>query len=469
MDKGLYSNVLYYSYNNVSSMTITFYGAAHEVTGSCHVVQTSAMRILFDCGMFQGSNYNEGRNSDPFPFAAKSIDALLVSHAHNDHTGRIPKLVKDGFRGKIYATKATAELMRLIWEDDYKIMVYNHEKFQAPIIYNEADIHDAAHLVVGVSYEEMIDLGHNHRAVFKDAGHIFGASFIELSADGKTIGFSGDIGNTTVPILKETARLGSVDVLLCESTYGDRLHEKTDSRQEVLLSIIKEGIKQGGTIMMPSFSLERTQEILYHLNELKETDKTLPDVPIFVDSPLAIHAIPIYKKYTEYYDEAAAHQYMLGDDFLDFPGLTLTTTQEESKAINHVPGPKLIIAGSGMMTGGRILHHAKRYLSDPNSTLVIVGYQAEHTLGRKLYEGAHTVEIHGEHIPVRAKIIAIGALSAHADQQKLLDWIGHADKVPKTVYCVHGEAHAATELAHRIRDRFHISAFVPEYGESVEV
>lgn len=450
-------------------MNVTFYGAAHEVTGSCHLVETSSRRILFDCGMFQGGHEQEVKNAASFPFAPKSIDFVLVSHAHNDHTGRIPLLVKQGFKGKIYTTKGTAELMQLIWEDDYKIMVYNQQKFHTPILYNESDIHDAAKKIVGVSYGEVVDLGNNHHVVFKDAGHIFGAAFIELSADGKTLGFSGDIGNKNVPILKETERLGDVDVLLSESTYGDRLHEATEERNDILLNLVRDGIRAGGTIMMPTFSLERTQEILYHLNHLKEHDKTLPNVPIFVDSPLAIHAIPIYKKYPEYYDKEACQRYMEGDDFLDFPGLTLTRTQEESKAINHVPGPKVVIAGAGMLTGGRILHHAKRYLSDPHSMLVIVGYQARHTLGRQLYEGAEEVEIHGEKIPVRAKVVAIGALSAHADQRKLLDWIKSAHRLPKKVYCVHGEPHAATELAHKIRDEIGVPAFVPEYGQRIEV
>lgn len=450
-------------------MKITFFGAAHGVTGSCHLIETEKKRILLDCGMFQGSNFNEGKNHDTFPFDPKSIDVVLLSHAHIDHTGRVPKLIRDGFTGDIYTTKATKEFAELIWEDAYRIMTYDNKKFGTPILYEEGDIHDAIRHTIGVDYRKTIDLGDGISFVMKDAGHIFGSAFIELHADGKTIGFSGDMGNNNVPILRDTDQLGAVDVLLCESTYGDRIHEDERTRKEILLEVISEGCRRGGAIMMPSFSLERTQEIVYLLDELFEKDKTLPDIPIFVDSPLAIRAFPVYKKYTEYYDVRASEKYMKGNDFLDFDRLTLTETKEESKKINAVPDPKLIIAGAGMMNGGRILHHAKRYLPDPNATLVIVGYQAANTLGRKLYEGAETVVIHGETVPVKAKILAIGALSAHGDQTKLISWIRNAEVLPQRVYCVHGEPHAATELAHRMKDDLGVKAFVPEEGDVVEV
>jgi metallo-beta-lactamase family protein len=450
-------------------MEITFFGAAHGVTGSCHLVDTGKQRILFDCGMFQGSNFNEGKNNDDFPFDPKSIDILLVSHAHIDHTGRVPKLVRDGFTGKIYMTKATQEFAKLIWDDAHHIMTYDNKKFGSPILYNEVDITDTLHKITGVDYRETVELAEGVTAVFKDAGHIFGSAFIELTVNGKTIAFSGDIGNNNVPILRETDQLGNIDILLCETTYGDRVHENERTRKEMLLDVITQGVKRGGAIMMPSFSLERTQEIVYLLDELFVKDKTLPDIPIYVDSPLAIRAFPVYKKYTEYYDTQACEKFMKGNDFLDFERLTLTMTREESMKINHVPNPKLIIAGAGMMNGGRILHHAKRYLSDPNATLIIVGYQAKNTLGRKLYEGAEMVMIHKEKIHVKAKILAIGALSAHGDQKKLLSWIRNAEKQPEKVYCVHGDPHASTTFAHKLRDDMGLKAFVPEEGEMVEI
>ena len=451
-------------------INITFFGAAHEVTGSCHLLEIGSKKVLFDCGMFQGGDFNEGKNHDRFPFGPKEIDAVIVSHAHTDHTGRIPKLVREGFRGSIYMTKATCDLAKIIWDDAYNIMVYDHKKFQSPILFDESDIELAAAQCRGLDYYEKVDLGDGISFVLKDAGHIFGAAFIELTAEGKTICYSGDIGNDSVPILRDTDQLGKIDLLLCESTYGDRIHESDEERKKILLDIVKEGVARGGVIMMPAFSVERTQEIIYMLEELMTEDKTLPKIPIFVDSPMAIRALPVYKRYPEYYDHQAADKFVRdGDGFLSFDNLFLTETTEESKKINHVPSPKMIIAGAGMMNGGRILHHAKRYLSDPNSMLVIVGYQAQGTVGRKLYEGAEYVTIHNEEVPVRATVRAVGAFSAHGDQKKLLSWVRNAEKIPERIYCVHGEAHAATELAHRFRDELGVKALVPENGERIVV
>ncbi|MBI5221912.1 MAG: MBL fold metallo-hydrolase [Candidatus Magasanikbacteria bacterium] len=449
-------------------MKLKFCGAAREVTGSCYLLHTKRAKILVDCGMFQGSDFNEGKNHDSFPFEPKAISAVLVTHAHLDHIGRIPKLVKEGFAGKIFLTGATVEFARLIWDDAYGIMVENNEKYGAPILFDSSDIANAVALCQGVKYRETFEVAPDVLAVWKDAGHIFGSAFIEIKAENKLIVFSGDIGNENVPILKDTESLSAgVDLLLCESTYGDRIHEDIDTRRNVILDAVKHGVERGGTIMVPSFSLERTQELLYELNLLSEYDKNLPNIPIYLDSPLAIDATKVYGKFPEYYDEEATRLHLVGDDFLEFPNLVRTYTKEESKKINKTPGPKMILAGSGMMNGGRIVHHAFRYLSDPASTLLIVGYQSEGTLGRRLYEGASKVKIFSETIYVKCKIEAIGALSAHGDQKKLLKWAGEGK--PKKVFCVHGEPHAATELAHRLKDSFGIEALLPEYGEEVEV
>lgn len=448
-------------------MRLSFLGAAHEVTGSCYLVETEKTKLVIDCGMFQGSDFNEGKNFDAFPFVPGEIAAVLVTHAHLDHTGRIPKLVKDGFRGPIIATKATIDLMILVWKDAYEIMRYNHEKFQLPFLYDEQDIAVAVSQCKGVDYHEEKKIG-DTSLVWKDTGHIFGASFITVHAEGKNVVFSGDVGNENAPILKDTELLGQVDTLICESTYGDRIHESQDRRDSLLLGLLQEACQRGGTIMMPAFSIERTQEILYNMHELSEEGK-LPKIPIFLDSPLAIDALTVYKQYPEYYDREAIAMYKVGNDFFSFPELRITRSREESKMINSVHGPKMVIAGSGMMNGGRILHHLLRYLPDVNSTLIIVGYQAQGTLGRKLYEGAERVTVLNESIPVRAKIKAIGSLSAHADQQKLVSWISHAEKIPEKVYCTHGEPTAATALAHRLRDDLHIKTFVPERGETVEL
>ncbi|MBI2990217.1 MAG: MBL fold metallo-hydrolase [Candidatus Magasanikbacteria bacterium] len=450
-------------------MKLSFYGAAHEVTGSCYLLETNGKKILVDCGMFQGSDFNAGKNHDAFPFDPSSIDCVLVTHAHLDHTGRIPRLIHDGFKGKIYMTKATLELARIVWEDALNIMLSDREEFQLPVLYDMGDIETASEHGEGVSYGATVNVGQDISAVFKDAGHIFGSAFIEIFSEGKTIAFSGDIGNKDAPILRETEALGSIDILLCESTYGARNHESVEERDHLLLELIREGCKKGGTIMMPAFSIERTQEILYRLDRLSEEEKTLPKIPIFLDSPMAINALSVYKKYPEYYDEEACKKYMKGNDFFDFPQLKITATVDASKHINSVKGPKMVIAGAGMMNGGRILHHALRYLPDPHSTLIIVGYQAYGTLGRRLYEGADTVNIFGKKIKVACTIKAIGALSAHADQEKLLSWIASAGKRPGKVYCVHGEAESATAFAHKLRDVFGITALVPEYGETALV
>lgn len=458
-------------------MQITFCGAAREVTGSCHLLETNDKKILIDCGMFQGSDFNEGKNFEPFPFDPKELDAVLVTHAHLDHVGRLPKLVKEGYNKKIYMIKGTMKLAELIWKDAYEIMGYNHRKFQQPILFDTPDIATTLELCSGVNYHEPLDLG-GVKVTFKDAGHIFGSAFFEIEdesgpstgAQVKKIVFSGDIGNINEPIVRDTEPISpNVDALVCESTYGDRLHEPIDVRRSMILQLFVDAYKKGGTLMIPAFSLERTQELLYDLNHLSEIDKVLPPMPIFLDSPLAIDANKVYEHYPEYYDVEATTLHKLGDDFLKFSQLNLTYTKEQSKEINKIRGPKVIIAGAGMMNGGRILHHAYRYLSDPASTLLIIGYQAQGTLGRRLYEGVKQVKIFGEEVQVNCTIKAIGALSAHGDQKKLLDWIGSNSKPPKQIYCVHGEEHAATELAHRVRDKFGVESFVPEMGEVIGI
>lgn len=452
-------------------MKLTFCGASHEVTGSCYLLETNGKKIVVDCGMFQGSDFSEGKNYEAFPFDPKEVDVVLVTHAHLDHVGRLPKLVKEGFAGKIYGTQGTLELAELVLHDAWGVMADEERKYGKPVLYSEQDIASTVALFHGVKYHEIVELvGTDIKIIFRDVGHIFGSSFITVESEGKHIGFSGDVGNAHVPILKDTENLPELDVLLVESTYGDRVHEDEETRTEIIARLIEEAASKGGTIMIPAFSIERTQEFLYELHKLQEHEHRLPEMPIFLDSPLAIEATEVFKRHHEYYDAEAAKEIMLGDDFLNFPQLKVTRTRDDSKTINSVRGPKMVIAGAGMMNGGRILHHAMRYLSDPNSTLIIVGYQAHGTLGRRLYEGASMVKIHGEDIPVRCTIKAIGGLSAHADQKKLLEWVGSGPHgAPKKIYCIHGEEHAATELAHRIRDQYKVETLVPEYGETVEL
>ena len=456
-------------YNGLS-MRIFFFGAAGQVTGSCFLVETKRARVLVDCGMFQGSNFNEGRNHDAFEFDPKTIDAVFVTHAHVDHNGRIPKLAHDGFKGKVYATKGTKDLMHIVWADALKIMTYNKKRYGMPLLYHDADVAVAAAHSKGVDYGKKVSVK-GVSVTFHDAGHILGSSFIELEADGKRVIFSGDIGNENVPILKDTQGIGkAIDALIIESTYGDRIHETTTQRRAIIKKTVSEALMGGGTLMIPAFSIERTQELIYELNHLIEHEKVLPRVPFYLDSPMAIAALAVYKRYPQYYDKTAKELRESGDDFLKFPGLVLTKTAQDSKKINVDRGSKVIIAGSGMMTGGRILHHAVRYLTDPKNTLLIVGYTAKNTLGRKLYEGKKRVTIMNKRITVKAKVKAIGALSAHGDQKKLIKWAKSAKGSPKHIFVVHGEDHSSGALAKKLSACFKkASVVVPEEGQSFEI
>ncbi len=468
-------------------MKITFYGATREVTGSNSLLEAAGHKILVDCGMWQGSDFNEGKNSDPLPFNPKEISACLVTHAHLDHVGRLPLLVKGGFTGFFYATPATVELTKLILEDALAIMLYDNKKFGRPVLYQDTDIAGVMEQFKPVDYykefvlspsvipttkEESLAQHKNGEVVVKfyEAGHIFGSVFAEIKAEGKKVVFSGDIGNINVPILRDTDLLHpDLDAVVCESTYGDRLHESSVSRQQMIEGLVATAINRGGILMIPSFSLERTQELIYDLNDLIDRKHLLPRVPIFLDSPLAINATKVYREYPKYYDEEAARLVAAGDDLFQFPGLTMTETREESKRINQTPGPKIIIAGAGMMNGGRIVHHALRYLSDSKNTLLIIGYQAHGTLGRQILDGVSPVMIMGEKVPVHCEVKAIGALSAHGDQEKLLNWLGGGTGLPKKVYLNHGEPLASEALQKRLTEDFGLKATVVDKGLEVKV
>lgn len=433
-------------------MRLTFYGAAHEVTGSCTLLEVDSYRILIDCGMFQGTPAIEAKNPT-FDFDPKMITHVLVTHAHLDHVGRLPMLVKQGYQGMFYGTAPTLELAKLIMDDALGIMQYDNRRTGRPILYNESDIAVVMDQIKPVKYDEAMTLVANDfsvKATWRDAGHVFGSAFIELQVKDKKIVFSGDVGNINVPILRDTTALPTdADLIVSESTYGDRLHENAKNRDQVIEEMIRGALRPGGVVMIPSFSLERTHELLYELNELVDRRHRLPKVPIFLDSPLAIDALKVFLKYPEYYDPAAKDYVKLGDDLFNFPGLTMTYTRDESKKINQVPGTKIVIAGSGMMNGGRILHHALRYLSDANSSLLLIGFQSPGTLGRQLADGARSVEVLGEKVYVRCHVQMVGSLSAHADQAKLVSWIGTAH--PKRVILNHGDFQAASALEGKLK------------------
>lgn len=449
-------------------MRISFHGAAREVTGSCYLVENGRMRILVDCGMFQGSAFADAKNFRDFGFDASTIDAVVVTHSHLDHVGRLPKLLKQGFRGNVYATPPTAKLMKLVLEDAEQVMEDDYRREYRPKLYEREDVDAVVERITAVDYSRRVKLdGLTFR--FRDAGHILGSSFIEIEEkDGARCAFSGDLGNVPDPILKPTAQLAEQDVLVIESTYGNRVHEKLDTRSAQLKACLEDTLKRGGVLIIPAFAIERTQELLYELNHLVE-NKLIPQTDIYLDSPLAIRASEVMKEFPHYYNADALRHVSMGDDLFSFPGLHKTETRDASKGINEAPWPKVIIAGSGMMNGGRILHHLVRYLGDPKCAVLIIGYQAAGTLGRRLYSGEKKVEILDERVTVKARIVSIGAYSAHADQKQLLKWIKTAERHPRRVYCTHGEEAAADALASRVTEELGIPADVPRFGETVDV
>ena len=456
------------------------------VTGSNYLLESGpsagsgqATKILIDCGLHQGSNYCETHNFEPFPYDPKEIAAVFITHAHIDHIGRLPKLMKDGFRGKIYSTPPTKDFAELLLLDSEHILREEAEKKNLPPLYSAADVIELMKLWQKTPYHQKIAVGarqsggQGFEVELYDAGHVLGSASVLVSesppAGGKKIVFSGDLGNVPAPLIKPTEYIENADYALVESTYGARVHEKAEARKGILEALIEENIKNGGVLMIPAFALERTQELLFELNEIVESGR-IPKVPIFIDSPLAIKLTALYQKYStdpNYFNEEAIQLIKGGDQIFNFPGLRMTLTTEQSKEINNVPPPKIIIAGSGMSNGGRILHHELRYLSDPKNTILFIGYQAEATLGRQLFNGAKNVKIFGEEISVRCKIKAIGGYSAHADQPQLMKWGMAMRGTLKKIFVVQGEEEQSNVLAEKIKAELAIDAEVPSIGETV--
>ncbi len=445
-------------------MKLYFHGGAGIVTGVNYLLQTNKTKIIVDCGLFQGRRKIAQKNNEPFPYQPKEVDFALITHAHLDHIGRIPKLVKDGFKGKIYATKPTIGFAKFMLEDSQKIL---HRRSDSQ------EIEKIMALFESVEYEEPVKLNDKVTVCFKDAGHVLGSASIEVEAEDKKIVFSGDLGSGRVPLLKNPTKIKNADYVVIESAYGGRVHELEQSSKDMVEDVVEETVARGGVLMIPSFALERTQQLLYHLNELTE-NRRIPQIPIFVDSPLAIKLTGVYKKYSQYYNQAANVLIKSGDDIFNFPGLKLTKRAQESRAINQVKPPKIIIAGSGMSHGGRILYHEAKYLPDPKSTLLIVTYQVGGTLGRQLLEGAKEIKIKNRTIPVRARIEHINGYSGHADQDELIDWLSNmisptSIKRPKRIFVCQGEREPATLLAQRIKDHLGLSVKVPKMNELVEL
>lgn len=429
------------------------------MTGVNYLLETRRAKVLIDCGLFQGGRDARKMNRQKFPYQPSQIEAVLITHSHIDHIGRLPRLVKEGFRGKILATRPT--------KDFAQAMLFDAEKI-GEFAYNQSDVEKTLQLFQGIDYGRKIKLNEEISFCFREAGHILGSAIIEIWAEGQKVVFSGDLGNPPVPLLRPTEFIRKADYAIVESTYGDRLHETKEQRKDLLENVIEDTVTQGGTLLIPSFALERTQEVLYELNELAENHR-IPRIPIFIDSPLAIKLTKIYQKYPDYFNQEAVYLIKSGDDLFKFPGLRMTQTVEESKKIAQVSPPKIIIAGSGMSTGGRILHHEKRYLADPKNTFLVICYQVPGTLGRKILSGVKTVKIFGQEIPNRIQVKAIGGYSAHADQEMLCLWVKQMKDTLKRVFVVQGEEKSALALVQHIKDHLGLPAEAPEMGRVVEL
>ena len=473
-------------------MKITFLGATQMVTGSNFLVEAAGKKFLVDCGMFQGREELEEENYNPFDYDPKEIDFMLLTHAHIDHSGRIPKLYNEGFRGPIYAQKATCDLCSIMLPDSGHIQEMEAEwknkkrlrkgEETKPPLYTAEDAIKSQELFVPVKYDEIIQVDENIYVRFNDAGHMLGSSIIEVwtKEDGKetkTV-FSGDIGNNDIPLLSSPTMIESCDYLVMESTYGSRLHMKNDEKAEIFLDVVSETIDNGGTVVIPSFAVGRTQEILYELEKIKEKKhdeefnrkyKTLMKVPVYVDSPLAISATEIFKKNTDLFEDEIREKIEAGNNPLEFPGLKFTRTADESKALNESQEPSIIISASGMCDVGRIKHHLKHNIWNPKSTILFVGYQAPGTLGHSIVNGAKKVTIFGEEMAVNARIEYIEGYSGHADQEWLMNFVYSFISKPKHIFLVHGEDDSQTVLKNKILEGTGIGVSIPEYGETYEI
>lgn len=444
---------------------LTFCGGAGSVTGSNFFLEIDGKKILIDCGLTQGSKLADDVNWDPFLYDVKEIDILLITHAHVDHLGRIPKLINEGFKGKIYSTKPTLGLALPMLEDTAGILGKSDNSLLEEI-YREENIKGSLSLWEGFDYHEKIKITENLEVSFLNAGHILGSAMILFVYNGKKILFTGDLGNSPSMLLPDTEHVDDVDYLIMESVYGDRNHESREDRRKFLEQVIEDNYKRKGTLLIPTFSLERSQELLFELNNLVENNR-IPTMPIFLDSPLAIRLTEIFKQYKNYFNEGA-QKVMIHDKYLfDFPGLHNTLKSEESRMINNVPGPKIVIAGSGMSTGGRIVHHERHYLPDPNNTLLLTGYQSVGTLGRLIQEGMKTVHITGEDVVVRAHVVTILGYSGHKDSDGLFSFVGEMQDRVKKVFVVMGEPKSSMFLVQKLRDNLGIEAYAPEQGSSI--
>jgi metallo-beta-lactamase family protein len=452
-------------------------GAAGTVTGSKFALDLEGRTVLVDCGLFQGLEELRLRNWAPLPIAASSVDDLLLTHAHIDHSGYLPRFIAQGFRGDIMATHATKDLLRVLLPDSghlheeearYRNETGATKHRPALPLYTAADGSAAAACVTGVDWEQRVPLGERAMASFHRAGHILGAASVHVDIGTgihrRRVVFSGDVGRYDVPIVRDPAPLGEADYVIVESTYGDRRHEATPITTQ-LERVLGEAIARGGAIIIPAFAVGRTQDVLYYLGDLEHAGR-IPRLRTYLDSPMAIDATEIYAAHAEEFDDEMRARLCAGDSPLRPAELRLARTPDESRAINDVTGPVVIVSASGMATGGRVLHHLRRRLPDPRTTVILVGYQAAGTRGRSLEEGAAAIRIFGDAVPVRARVETIHGLSAHADADGLLRWLRTATRPPRGVFVVHGEPVAAAALAARVQAELSWTVVVPRDGDS---
>lgn len=474
-------------------MKVTFFGATKTVTGSNFLVEGAGKKFLVDCGLYQGMDKEEIKNAEPFPYDINEIDFMLLTHAHIDHSGRIPKLYKEGYRNKIYATNATCDLCAIMLPDSGHIQetetewknrkrIRRGEELLVPI-YDAETAARSLELFKGVPYDQIIELDDDIHVRFNDAGHMLGSSIIEVwikeNGVNKKIVFTGDLGNNDIPLLSEPTMIEDADFLVMESTYGNRLHMRNDNKAKLFIDIVTDTLRQGGTVVIPSFAVGRTQEILYELNKIKESDADTPEfekkyevlmnTPVYVDSPLAISATEVFRENMDLFDEETQELIRRGDNPLEFPGLRFTQTVDESRELNESNESSIIISASGMCEVGRIKHHLKHNIWNPKNTILFVGYQAPGTLGRKIVDGAKTIKIFGEEIAVNARIEYIEGYSGHADQEGLLNFIYSFIKKPDHIFLVHGEEEGQKVLRDKIIETTNLPITIPSYGETYDL
>jgi len=465
-------------------MKIKFLGATKNVTGSRFLVETDNERILIDCGLFQEREY-QCRNWEKFPVNPAQIHAILLTHAHIDHCGYLPRIVKEGFRGKIYCTSPTAEIAKVSLLDSAKLQASDAQfkkkrhkqegrkgRYPEVPLYTTDDAKNVFNHFRKIRYQQEIKITGNVSATYYDAGHILGAAMIKLDVAEKnktqTIIFSGDLGRWDRPILNDPHLFEQADYVVMEATYGNRLHDNEDYCLDKLKEVILSTKKRGGNVVIPSFAIGRTQELIYDLNRLLNEDQ-IPHFLTFVDSPMAIDITEIFKTHSEYFDEEAQELLVKYQELFDFPMLKMTATTAESKGINHIKGSAIIMAGSGMCTGGRIKHHLANNISRPESTILFVGYQAQGTLGRIILERPEEVRILGQTHVVRAKIEKINGFSAHADRDELMKWLTHIHQKPKQIFVVHAEDNVAEEFAATVKNQYSSDVVVPEYLQEFDL